>query len=424
MSQTPFTEGAAAAAGLRSPAPQVEAATASAGAPGAAVAAPAARAGRDLRLDLFRGLALWLIFLDHVPNNILAWFTIRNYGFSDATEIFIFISGYTAAFVYGNAMVQRGFVIAGARILKRAWQIYVAHVFLFAIFIAEISYVASSFDNPLYAEEMNALDFLKQPEVTIIQALLLKFKPVNMDVLPLYIVLLLLFPLALWLLIRNATVALLLSVALYSLTWEYGWNIPSHPTGHWFFNPFAWQLLFVFGAWCALGGAERLAPVLRSPVTLWLAIGYLLFCFGVTMTWYFPRLSFLVPRWLGEWMYPIDKTNLDVLRFAHFLALAALTVRFIPRDWPLLQSRVLKPAILCGQHSLEIFCLGVFLAFAAHFIMVEFFGGTLMQIMISMVGILLMVGTAALISWYKKVEGRGGSVPRRTPDADLAGGEA
>jgi hypothetical protein len=424
MSQTPFTEGAAAAAGLRSPAPQVEAATATAGAPGAAVAAPAARAGRDLRLDLFRGLALWLIFLDHVPNNILAWFTIRNYGFSDATEIFIFISGFTAAFVYGNAMVQRGFVIAGARILKRAWQIYVAHVFLFAIFIAEISYVASSFDNPLYAEEMNALDFLKQPEVTIIQALLLKFKPVNMDVLPLYIVLLLLFPLALWLLIRNATVALLLSVALYSLTWEYGWNIPSHPTGHWFFNPFAWQLLFVFGAWCALGGAERLAPVLRSPVTLWLAIGYLLFCFGVTMTWYFPRLSFLVPRWLGEWIYPIDKTNLDVLRFAHFLALAALTVRFIPRDWPLLQSRFLKPAILCGQHSLEIFCLGVFLAFAAHFIMVEFFGGTLMQIMISMVGILIMVGTAALIAWYKKVEGRGGSAPRRTPDADLAGGEA
>jgi hypothetical protein len=423
MSQTPFTEGAAAAAGLRSPAPEHQAAPASAGVPSATVAAPAAKAARDLRLDLFRGLALWLIFLDHVPNNILAWFTIRNYGFSDATEIFIFISGYTAAFVYGTAMVQRGFVIAGARILKRAWQIYVAHVFLFAIFIAQISYVASSFENPLYAEEMNALDFLKQPEVTIIQALLLKFKPVNMDVLPLYIVLLLLFPLALWMLIRNATVALILSVALYALTWEYGWNIPSHPSGHWFFNPFAWQLLFVFGAWCALGGAERLAPVLRSPVTLWLAIGYLLFCFGVTMTWYFPRLSFLVPRWLGEWMYPIDKTNLDVLRFAHFLALAALTVRFIPRDWPVLQSRFLKPAILCGQHSLEIFCLGVFLAFSAHFVMVEFFGGILMQIMISMVGILIMVGTAALISWYKKVEGRG-SAPKRTPDADLAGGEA
>ena len=79
-------------------------------------------------------------------------------------------------------------------------------------------------------------------------------------------------------------------------------------------------------------------------------------------------------------MYPIDKTNLDVLRFAHFLALAALTVRFIPRDWPVLRSPWLRPAILCGQHSLEIFCLGVFLAFAAHFVMVEFYGGTAMQV--------------------------------------------
>ena len=170
--------------------------------------APAVPTERDLRLDLFRGLALWLIFLDHIPHNIVSWLTIRNYGFSDATEIFIFISGYTAAFVYGRAMLQRGFIVAGARILKRAWQIYVAHIFLFAIYIAEIAYVASSFENPLYAEEMNALDFLRQPEITIIQALLLKFKPVNMDVLPLYIVLLLLFPLMLWLLLRNATVAL------------------------------------------------------------------------------------------------------------------------------------------------------------------------------------------------------------------------
>ena len=68
--------------------------------------------GRDLRLDLFRGLALWLIFLDHIPSNVVSWITIRNYGFSDATEIFIFISGYTAAFVYGRAMADRGFVVA------------------------------------------------------------------------------------------------------------------------------------------------------------------------------------------------------------------------------------------------------------------------------------------------------------------------
>jgi hypothetical protein len=379
---------------------------------------------RDLRLDLFRGIALWLIFLDHIPENVVNWFTIRNYGFSDATEIFIFISGYTAAFVYGRAMRERGYLIASARILRRAWQIYVAHIFLFTIFMAEIAYVAATFDNPLYAEEMNILDFLKQPDVTIFQALLLKFKPVNMDVLPLYIVLLLLFPPALALLMWQPAFALSASALLYVLTWSFEWNLPAYPHGVWFFNPFAWQLLFVFGAWCALGGAKRLKPVLQSRAVLAVAIAYLVFAFVITLTWYVEPLGRLVPNWLSEWMYPIDKTNLDVLRFAHFLALAAVTVRFIPRDWPGLKWPLLQPAIRCGQHSLEIFCLGVFLAFAGQFIISEYSGGPLIQIAISITGIIIMIGTANLISWYKVIEGRSPSSRVKQPDADLAGGEA
>ena len=387
---------------------------------------PAATAAteRDLRLDLFRGIALWLIFLDHIPENVVNWFTIRNYGFSDATEIFIFISGYTAAFVYGRAMRERGYLIASARILRRAWQIYVAHIFLFTIFMAEIAYVAATFDNPLYAEEMNILDFLKQPDVTIFQALLLKFKPVNMDVLPLYIVLLLLFPPALAMLMWQPAFALAASALLYVLTWNFDWNLPAYPNGVWFFNPFAWQLLFVFGAWCALGGAKRLAPVLQSRTVLGVAIAYLAFAFVITLTWSIEPLGRLVPNWLSEWMYPIDKTNLDVLRFAHFLALAAVTVRFVPRDWPGLKSPLLQPAIRCGQHSLEIFCLGVFLAFAGQFIISEYSGGPLIQIAISFTGIIIMIGTANLISWYKVIEGRSPGSRVKQPDADLAGGEA
>jgi hypothetical protein len=384
----------------------------------------AAPGGRDLRLDLFRGIALWLIFLDHIPENILNWFTIRNYGFSDATEIFIFISGYTAAFVYGRAMRERGVLVASARILRRAWQIYVAHIFLFTIFMAEIAYVAATFDNPLYAEEMKILDFLKQPDVTIFQALLLKFKPVNMDVLPLYIVLLLLFPPMLFVLLRAPATALAGSALVYVLTWTFDWNLPAYPNGVWFFNPFAWQLLFVFGAWCALGGAQRLSGVLHSRTVLAVCIAYLIFAFVITLTWYIEPLGRLVPNWLSEWMYPIDKTNLDVLRFAHFLALATVTVRFIPRDWPGLKSPILQPAILCGQHSLEIFCLGVFLAFAGQFVISEYSGGPLTQIAISLIGIMIMIAVASLISWYKVIEGRSPSSRVKSPDADLAGGEA
>jgi hypothetical protein len=401
-----------------------DAVAASAAAPAAsspAITLPAV-GERELRLDLFRGLALWLIFIDHLPPSLLTWFTIRNYGFSDATEIFIFISGYTAAFVYGRAMLESGFVVATARILRRAWQIYVAHVFLFTIFLAEISYVASSFENPLYTEEMGIMDFLKQPDITIVQALLLRFRPVNMDVLPLYIVLMLSLPLILLSMRWKPDVTLALSVLLYAVTWEYDLYFTAYPNGFWAFNPLAWQLLFVFGAWCALGGARRMSNILSSPITIGICFAYLFAAFVVTLTWYVPALNHVLPRRLEQWMYPIDKTDLDVLRFAHFLALAAVTLYFIPKDWPPLKSRWLRPMILCGQHSLEIFCVGVFLAFAGHFILAEIGGGAALHALISLSGVLIMCGVAWVISWYKHVADK--SAPKRgaAGNADLAGG--
>src|ERR1700721_911065 len=119
-----------------------------------AIARPVA-AERELRLDLFRGLALWLIFIDHLPQNLLTWLTIPNYGFSNATKIF----------------------------LSR-----------------------HPFEKPPLTEEKGIFDFFKKPDVTIVQALLLRFRPVNMDVLPLYIVLMLFLPLILWLMKWKAAV--------------------------------------------------------------------------------------------------------------------------------------------------------------------------------------------------------------------------
>src|SRR5256886_15286633 len=109
--------------------------------------------GRDLRLDFFRGIALWLIFLDHIPSNLVAWGTIRNYGFSDATEIFVFVSGYTAAFVYGKEMRERGFMIAGAHILRRGWAVYIAPRFLFSVFFAQNFFFAAQFLEPPFRQK-------------------------------------------------------------------------------------------------------------------------------------------------------------------------------------------------------------------------------------------------------------------------------
>jgi hypothetical protein len=361
--------------------------------------------GRDLRLDFFRGLSLWYIFLDHVPSNTVAWLTIRNYGFSDAAEIFVFISGYTATFVYGRVMRENGFIIGAARIFKRVWQLYVAFIFLTVIYLAEIAYVASRSDNPLFAEEMDILHFLRQPEVVLVEVLRLRFLLANVDVLPLYIVLMAFFPLMLWLLLRSPNVALALSIAIWLAARVTGFNLTLYPLGRpWFFNPFAWQLLFVIGGWCALGGARALWPFLRSNVATAILIVYLLFAMWLATTWLFPAVTARLPNWLI--IFPLDKPGLSPLRLAHFLALAILVVRLVPIDARILSTIYARPLILCGRHSLEVFCLGVFLSFTAHFLLVEISAEFIMQVFVSMFGILLMVALAALMTWYKELDRR------------------
>src|SRR4051812_2664101 len=251
---------------------------------------PALPVGRDMRLDLFRGLALWFIFVDHIPGNIVGQFTLRAFGFSDATEIFVFISGYTAALVYGKAMREQGFLPGAARIIKRTWQIYVAHVFLFMIYAAAIVFVAARGDNGFLIAKTGLAEFLRDPGFMFVQVLLLRYKPANMDVLPMYIAVLAAFAPVLWLLMRRSGVALFASFTLYAVARSLGWTVGSHGGGTWYFNPFAWQLLFVFGAWCALGGAARLGGLIRSRVVSAAAVLYLLFAFAIVMTWRVPAL--------------------------------------------------------------------------------------------------------------------------------------
>src|SRR5262249_22648167 len=199
------------------------------------------------------------------------------------------------------------------------WQVYVAHIFLFMIYMAELAYVTTTFENPLFSEEVDLLNALKEPASTLVRALLLQFQPPNLDILPLYIVLLAAFPPVLWLLLRLPTLALAASVALYAVTWKFELTLVAYPRGEWFFNPFAWQLIFVFGGWCALGGAERLTDVIRSRPVLAIAIAYLVFSFAISLTWYSPALDRRVPPWLTNFIYPVDKSTLAVLLFAHFL---------------------------------------------------------------------------------------------------------
>jgi len=210
-------------------------------------------------------------------------------------------------------------------------------------------------------------------------------------------------PLILLLIKWRANLTLALSVTLYVLSGRYDLYLAAYPQGFWSFNPFAWQLMFVFGAWCSLGGARRISWIISSPAALWISVAYLFAAFCVTLTWYFPELSYLMPHWLELLIYPINKTDLDVLRFAHFLALAVIALRFVPAGWPGLKSPWLRPMILCGQFSLQIFCLGVFLAFSGYFVLMETSAGLGLHVLFGILGILIMSAVAWLFTWFRRV---------------------
>jgi hypothetical protein len=159
--------------------------------------------GRDVRPDLFLGIANWFILLDHIPNNVVNWITIRNYGFSGAADLFIFISGYTAAIVYTQMMLERGFVVAATRIFKRVWQLYVAYVVLFAIYTVTIGDVAARYAAPDIIYEFNVAGLVDHPIRTVGHGLLLQSKALNLDVLPLYIVLMATLLPVLWMMLRK-----------------------------------------------------------------------------------------------------------------------------------------------------------------------------------------------------------------------------
>ena len=358
--------------------------------------------GRDLRLDLFRGVANWAIYLDHIPDNVVNWITTRNYGFSDAADLFVFISGYTASFVYARMMLERGFIVGATRLTKRVWQLYVAHIILFVIYIASISYLALRFGDSELVNEFNVVGLIDNATETLRQGLFLKFKPVNLDVLPLYIVLMGLFPPVLWLMLRQPNWTMVAAIVLWLVSRQTGWNLPAYPTGTWYFNPFAWQVLFIFGAWCALGGARQSAAVIMHPATLWFCIAYMILALAMTMAGKFPTFGEMFPQWLYSTFNPNDKTNLAPYRFLHFVVIVILVIRFVPKDWAGLEWKIFDPLVVCGQQSLAVFCVGVFLSFVGHFELSMSSGSLFAQIFVSVTGIAIMTIVAYYISWSKR----------------------
>ncbi|WMT79280.1 OpgC domain-containing protein [Bradyrhizobium sp. Ash2021] len=376
--------------------------------------------GRDLRLDLLRGIANWAIFLNHMPNNAVNWITTRNYGFSDGADLFVYISGYTAALVFGRMMRDYGFVIGATRLWRRVWQLYLAHVIVLVVYLAVVGYVAFRFQLENIVHQFNTAWFGVRPFATLLEGLLLRFKPLNLDVLPLYIVLMAVFPFVLWIMLRRPNLSMLASLVLYFAARHFGWNLAAYPEGTWFFNPFCWQFLFCLGAWSALGGGIKVQPIVTSQWLVYLGFGYLLFALIMTLAGPFETIREAMPAWLYDAFNPNDKTNLAPYRALHFVVIVLLVTRFLPKDWKGLEWPIFDPLITCGQQSLRVFCVGVFLSFLGYFLLTISSGTFLVQVLISAAGIAILCGFAYYGNWSKNVD----KIVKRPPKGDPTGANA
>jgi hypothetical protein len=372
-------------------------------------ARPAGPTRRDVRLDFFRGLSLLIIFIDHIPDNFLSNVTLHSVAFCDAAEVFVFISGFAAALAYGRLLASDGFPIATMRIYHRVWQLYVAHIFVFAVFAAVVSYSIVTVDDPAYTEAFNFSEFLSDPPTAFAQVMTLRFQPQFLNILPMYIVILAGFPLALAAIARHPLLALVPSGALYALVLLTGWQMPAYPEGAtWFFNPLAWQFLFVIGAvagYSTIGGTQWL------PQSRWFSKA----AFAVVAVVALISFGWMVESNITDQADALftalaphvgNKANLDPIRLVSFAALAITAARLLRADSRLLSTRPARWLIACGQNSLHIFCFGILLAVLGQFALTNWDGGWLMQALVDFVGCGSMIGLALLLAWYRRSETR------------------
>jgi hypothetical protein len=362
--------------------------------------------GRDLRVDFFRGLALWWIFVDHIPGNVMATLSLHEVALNDAAEVFVLLAGFGAAKAYGGAMDRHGWLYGAADALKRAWVLYFAHIFLFVVYAAQVSNSVARLDRVTYLDESRLDVLARVPYRALLEALTLRYQPNLLNILPLYVALLVMFAAVLPLLHRPKLL-LGLSGAFYLAARRWELNIPAWHASGWYFDPFMWQFLFVIGAVLAYAPPRRMP----RPLRLFDGLAAFMLIAGLALQWIVwphPSLVTWLPIPYAHALLWMDKTTLDPPRLLSILALVWVAVRLVPQQAGWLLSRPARLVVLLGQHSLPVFCWGIFLGFFAR-LGLEANDGPAMQLAVNLGGGLAMLAVAAVAAWFA----RRGQAPRR-----------
>jgi len=389
---------------------------------------PTARV-RDPRLDFFRGLGMFIILVAHITSNPWTLWIPARFGFSDATEIFVFCSGMASAVAFGGTFARAGFGWGVVRIAYRMWQVYWVHigVFLFTLLgMLTIDLTGGFPDNEVAALNLNK--FLDDTGPNLIGLMTLTYVPNYFDVLPMYLVILALIPVMIALSRVHAVLPMVVSLVLWLVADLGGINLPAEwwfsngSTRVWFFNPFAWQLVF-FTGFALMSGWLPAPPVNRWLVAL--AISVLLL--SVPFAWYkIINVSEAVRDWRGAWKPLFDKTDFGILRYAHFLALAYLAWIAVGPG-----GARLKHGVVWGKFVAIVSRVGTqsLAVFAASMVMARILGAFLdltgrgfwPTLGINLLGFALIIGVAEITALIKRQPWR--DVARAAPHITVPLGE-
>ncbi|MEM9249982.1 MAG: OpgC domain-containing protein [Pseudomonadota bacterium] len=386
-----------------------------------AAATPAVNV-RDPRLDFYRGIAMIIILFAHTPGNFFTSWIPARWGFSDATEIFVFCSGMASAIAFGRTFERAGWTLGSLRVGYRVWQVYWAHIAMFftiAMLMAVLNETQLGPRN--YIGQLNLWKFFAEPAPQLIGLFTLTYVPNYFDILPMYLVILAMMPVMIALGRTSPYLAFAAMAALWVLAqsalWEWlgapdvALNFPAEPWSEreWFFNPFGWQLIFFTGFAFMIGW-------LRPPPVSWWLIGLAALIVLVNIPLSNIGVRELELEWAREWRLEnrswFSKSDFGILRYIQFLALAYLFwvaagahgARLKPegrdiasRTW----GGVVRIIMKIGQQSLAVFVFSMVFARLIGFTLDVIGRDTWKVVAMNLVGVAALIAVAYLVAWVK-----------------------
>jgi hypothetical protein len=376
-------------------------------------------ATRDHRIDFLRGFALVTIFINHVPGNVVEHLTLKNFGLSDSAELFVLLAGMAAAFAYFPRYIAGGALLSTFLSVKRAGVLYVAHIASTMVGIGIFGLAALIYADPDIVQRINITPVIEDPVAGLVGIATLTHQLGYHNILPMYVVLLLATPLVMLLARGGLAMVLFASIGLYAVAHATGMTLPNFPNeGGWFFNPLAWQLLFVVGF---VAGIRILRGWPAAPYSRWLWLAAGAWLVGACIYHRFGLYGTIpdIPGLPRTFEYN-EKSWLAFPRLMHVLALAYFVGHSPLMRW-IGRARPGNPLTLLGRHGLPVFWLGTALSMVGQVVMTVGEPFAIAQVLLLSAGIAIQVAFAAVLDWSVRV---GKSRPVPAPATAPAGAAA